>query len=153
MRMKPGWLGLRGYRLATEAEWEYGCRAGAVTSRYFGETEELLDRYAWYTKQSQDRNMQPTGNLRPNDFGLFDMLGNSVEYCHSAEQAYPSGASGVVPDLEDDKDLKDIPNDRLRVMLGGAFRDKAYLVRCAKRELATPLSGMYQGIRIAWTYR
>ena len=53
---------------------EYATRAGAVTSRYYGETEELLPKYAWHVKNSQERTW-PVGSFKPNDLGLFDVAG------------------------------------------------------------------------------
>src|SRR5262249_27481333 len=79
MRPKSGYLMRPGYRLRTEAEWEYACRAGALTARPFGETDELLGQYALYTKNSQDQGMQPPGQFKPNDWGLCDLLGNALE--------------------------------------------------------------------------
>ena len=69
-----------GYRLPTEAEWEYACRAGTITSRYYGLSIDLLGKYAWYQANSQDH-AWPCGSLLPNDLGLFDMLGNVYEWC------------------------------------------------------------------------
>jgi serine/threonine protein kinase/formylglycine-generating enzyme required for sulfatase activity len=69
-----------GYRLPTEAEWEYACRAGTVTSRYYGESEDLLPNYAWFDRNSRYQSC-PCAQLKPNDLGLFDMLGNVFEYC------------------------------------------------------------------------
>jgi formylglycine-generating enzyme required for sulfatase activity len=74
------WLSRRGYRLPTEAEWEYASRAGTVTSYYFGESRELLGRYAWYLDNSEERSW-PVGSLLPNALGLFDMHGNVFNWC------------------------------------------------------------------------
>ena len=72
----------KGYRLPTEAEWEYACRAGAITSRYYGDSIALLEKYEWYRANSPE-NARPVGSLLPNDLGLFDMLGNVFELCHN----------------------------------------------------------------------
>ena len=87
MKIKPDALRLGGYRLPTEAEWEYACRAGAGTSRYYGASVDLLGRYAWYNATSQDH-AWPCGSLLPNELGLFDMLGNTYEWCQDVAQIY-----------------------------------------------------------------
>src|SRR6516225_191938 len=74
-RLKANYLSRRGYRLPTEAEMEFATRAGASTARYYGETEELLPKYAWYLRNSQEQTW-PVGSLKPNDLGLFDVQGN-----------------------------------------------------------------------------
>src|SRR5262249_49387502 len=74
MKVKANALSLEGYRLPTEAEWEYACRAGSVTSWSLGEADDLLGKYAWYAANSAGRS-QPVGVLRPNDLGLFDLHG------------------------------------------------------------------------------
>ena len=79
MTIRSDILRRTGYRLPTDAEWEYACRAGAGTSRYYGATVDLLKRYAWYVDTSPDRAL-PRGLLLPNDLGLFDMLGNVHEW-------------------------------------------------------------------------
>ena len=80
---------------------EYATRAGAVTSRYYGETEELLPKYAWYNKNSKGKTW-PVGSLKPNDLGLFDVQGNVFTWCQESYKPYPSvEGDGSAEDKED----------------------------------------------------
>ncbi len=81
MRISAAAVDRYGYRLPTEAEWEYLCRTGTETSRPFGVAEDSLDGFAWTWLNSGDAT-HPTGALLPNEFGLFDVLGNLWEWCH-----------------------------------------------------------------------
>ncbi len=67
------------YRMPTEAEWEYACRAGGTTTYPFGADTTVLLQYAWYAGNSQQK-YQPVGRLQPNAWGIYDMLGNVVEW-------------------------------------------------------------------------
>src|SRR5262249_13183755 len=78
--MEKGYLKKAGYGRRREAEWEYACRTGAVTSRYYGTAEALLSEYAWHDKNSSNRTW-PVGQLKPNELGLFDGLGNVWQWC------------------------------------------------------------------------
>lgn len=81
MQLVPDYLNRAGYRLPTEAEWEYACRAGTGTRRYFGESNELLNQYVWYEANSNQKITIVPGTLKPNELGLFDSLGNLAEWC------------------------------------------------------------------------
>jgi len=146
--LKARYLSLSGYRLPTEAEMEYAIRAGSVTARYFGETEELLPKYAWYSKNSQDK-AWPVGSLKPNDFGLFDMQGNVFTWCQESYQAYP--ASGEASD--DQEDAPAIDSVVGRVLRGGSFTNLSKYVRSANRYWILPAYHYHNvGFRPARTF-
>src|SRR5262249_922492 len=89
MKIRAKHLERTGYRLPTEVEWEYACRAGTDTGFSFGEVEELLPKYAWFYDNSLRRS-HPVATLRPNDLGLFDMHGNTMEWCRDKYKAIPA---------------------------------------------------------------
>jgi formylglycine-generating enzyme required for sulfatase activity len=130
--MKPNYLDLKGYRLPTEAEWEYACRAGAVTSRCYGDSPDLLDNYGWYYQNSQAHTW-PVGLKKPNDLGLFDMHGNVQNWCQDLFHSFKPGAI-----YEDVSDPMIQIGPQARVLRGGSFMHVESDVRCADRSLRMP---------------
>jgi formylglycine-generating enzyme required for sulfatase activity/tRNA A-37 threonylcarbamoyl transferase component Bud32 len=130
LRLPANYLKRRGYRLPTEAEWEYACRAGARTSRYYGSSLELLPRYAWYQDNAREQPW-PVGQKRPNDLGLFDMHGNVMTWCQERLRIYPGGSQDRPS--RDEEDSRDIVDRFDRPLRGASFGTRAWGVRAAFR--------------------
>jgi len=147
MKMSSDYLQRTGYRLPTEAEMEYATRAGSLTCRYFGETDELLAKYAWYNNNSQEQTW-PVGSLKPNDLGLFDVQGNVWTWGQESKKGYPQGAEAA----EDKEDGLEIVATTSRVLRGGSFNSLASFVRSASRFNDVPtVRGDGLGFRLART--
>ncbi|MBI1915474.1 MAG: formylglycine-generating enzyme family protein [Planctomycetes bacterium] len=148
-KLKEKYLSRTGYRLPTEAEWEYACRAGAATSRYYGESAELLGKYSWYFQNAGERTW-PVGSKKPNDLGLFDLHGNVYSWCQERYKEYPQGAQ-----VEDDiEDILSIDTQEGRVLRGGSFLSPASFLRSANRYMLVPAYRyIYVGLCPARTFR
>ena len=147
MKIRPDALTRTGYRLPTEAEWEYACRSGTATSRYFGVNTELLDRYGWSQATSQDHDW-PCGGLMPNDLGLFDTLGNVFEWCQDQPLLYRPDWDGLIID---NLNLSD-PVNTVRVLRGGGFNLRPANMCSAGRGHSAPTSFIANfGFRLART--
>jgi formylglycine-generating enzyme required for sulfatase activity len=149
MGLAPDFLNRRGYRLPTEAEWEYACRAGTVTSRYFGHSEALMARYIWAGLASPDQT-RPVGLLKPNDLGFFDMLGNAFEWCQDDLWIPPyPGPDRSIADL---MPAAPVTDDQERILRGGTFVVPPYFIRSATRDRNKPASRFDgTGFRVART--
>jgi formylglycine-generating enzyme required for sulfatase activity len=135
MKPYPDQLRRRGYRLPTEAEWEYAARAGTESSRFFGSPPELLPRYAWYI-QNAGKHTLPVGQKRPNDFGLFDGLGNVWNWVQDRYRPYPRAETEEAA-ARDEEDPEVIDGSN-RVMRGGSFLYREADVRSAFRSNYAP---------------
>src|SRR5262249_11687868 len=148
MVLSADFLRRKGYRLPTEAEWEYACRAGAATARFYGHADALLGRYAWTAANSGYR-AAPVGQWLPNALGLFDVFGNAREFCHDRRRPYPD-SPGVVRD--DTPDPADEFEDEPRATRGGAFLYEPSTARSAHRDAGLPARRHpYQGFRVVRT--
>jgi len=151
MKLAPDYLKRTGYRLPTEAEWEYACRAGTITSRYYGESEELLDKYGFSMGNSSERTWA-VGTLKPNDWGLFDMHGNVYSWCQERERPYAGSKDG--PAIEDLEDVLLVSDKDPRELRGSSFGNRGLNLRSARRYRFVPTfraSGI--GFRVARTFK
>lgn len=116
------------YRLPTEAEWEYACRAGTTTAFSFGNETQNLDEYAWYASNSNDK-YQPVGTKKPNPWGLYDMHGNVAEWTldQYLPTAYGKRKNEVLNPFEEP--AKVYP----KVVRGGSWMDAPKRLRSAAR--------------------
>ena len=153
MKMRPNCLELQGYRLPTEAEWEFACRSGTLTSRFYGFGESLLDQYARYAGNSGEGGMVPVGTLRPNGFGLFEMYGNAIEWCQSPPLLVDLSVGELVGDT-DNMLSRTILDTTTRVARGGAFNSFGSGIRSASRVSFPPNTlSITSGFRVCRTYK
>jgi serine/threonine protein kinase/formylglycine-generating enzyme required for sulfatase activity len=127
-----------GFRLPTEAEWEYFGRAGTETRRPFGNSEEELNRHGWTYLNSRGV-LHPSAQLLPNEFGLFDTLGSLWEWCHdgpSQDDLYPAYPSGTKEQPAIDK-VEGVPLNKQdwRIVRGGLFDATPGVARSAHRDI------------------
>jgi formylglycine-generating enzyme required for sulfatase activity len=123
------------YRLPSEAEWEYACRAGSTTAFYFGDDPGQLDKYAWYKNNSDDK-FQKVKQKLPNAWGLYDMLGNVAEWTldHYDEKQYEKLADGAA------NPFAPIVKARYpKTLRGGGYSDEAAQLRSANRIKSDPV--------------
>ncbi len=118
----------RVYRLPTEAEWEYACRAGSQTAYSLGDDPKSLGDYAWSKENSNDQT-HAVGGKNPNAWGLYDMIGNVWEWCSDSYGEYPKGAG---------TDPAGPRKGSSRVIRGGSWSNKDAQCRSALRGRSGP---------------
>jgi formylglycine-generating enzyme required for sulfatase activity len=111
------------YRLPTEAEWEYACRAGTTTKYYFGNGANQLSEYACYS-QNADSTTHPVGQKKPNQFGLYDMHGNVWEWCEDGWSEFYQQ-----PRIQSLKET----TSSVKVLRGGSWGSNPWYCRSAYR--------------------
>ncbi len=161
--MPGNYLGRQGYRLPTEPEWEFAARAGTSTARFFGDSEDSLDEYAWFARRpprTRDDPVDPTdpqrtyrvGSLKPNPLGLYDIYGNVWEWTQDRVERFQ--AADVREDREDP--VLRVSDRDARTRRGGAFPYGAAFARSAARGTVNSLPTNRRdnvGFRIARTIR
>ncbi len=150
MTIVPRCLERTGYRLPTEEEWEYACRAGSITSRYYGQSPDLDNHYACSVQNSLGRRTSLVGSFKPNDLGLFDMLGNNLEWSQS-EFCDPSQpiehGSGTVPVMP-----QSVRDQQMRALRGATLVHPPETIRAAFVDAYPPAAGVYgTGLRLGRT--
>ena len=119
------------FRLPTEAEWEYACRAGSKSTYFFGNDISQLSQYAWYKKNSTGK-YQKVGTKKPNPWGLYDMIGNVAEW--TMDQYDPAYLKKIA---ENSIDPTSPPTSRYpRSIRGGSYVDEAIALSSGSRQFS-----------------
>jgi formylglycine-generating enzyme required for sulfatase activity len=128
------------YRLPSEAEWEYACRAGTTNLFSFGESEAGAEQYAW-TAENSPNGSQPVGEKRPNPWGFHDIHGNVWEWVRDWYGNYPDA---------DVTNPVGAPEGKFKVFRGGGWNNDIAFARSANRFGMEPARGIhFVGFRIA----
>ena len=135
MRLPPDYVHRIGYRLPTEAEWEFSVRAGISEAHFFGNGVALLDRYAWFKANSEGHGW-PVGMLKPNPLGFFDIYGNAWEWLQDRRINYPTDPGRITMDTEDTAALV-VTNQIARTRRGGSWSYDIETTRSAHRGAST----------------
>jgi formylglycine-generating enzyme required for sulfatase activity len=131
------------YRLPTEAEWEYACRAGSSSRYCFGDDPKGLRDYAW-TAENSDRKSHPVGQKRPNGWGIYDMHGNVWEWC---ADWYDTKYYGTALSPNDPPGAS---SGSMRVLRGGSWSHALSFARSANRDWSNPVNCSFGiGFRVA----
>jgi formylglycine-generating enzyme required for sulfatase activity len=132
------------YRLPTEAEWEYACRAGSFSKFYYGDDDSYLGLYAWYGGIERLQRPREVRLLKPNRWGLYDMLGNVWEWCQ--DWTHQAGDLPV-----DSIDPSGPSSGGFKVLRGGNWQnEQSDYLRCAARNFDDPRKrNSIYGFRIA----
>ncbi len=131
----------RRYRLPTEAEWEYACRAGATGIWTWGDDRKLLPEFAWYRQRGSELTTQPVGQKRANAWGLHDMHGNVWEWCSDWYAEDLRGSDG--------QDPRGPEEGQSKVIRGGAYQSIPAYTRSATRFHDPPEIGDHDvGLRV-----
>jgi formylglycine-generating enzyme required for sulfatase activity len=129
------------YRLPTEAEWEFACRAGTTNAYSFGDDPVRADPYAW-TLENSGSTTHPVGQKKPNAWGLYDMHGNVWEWCSDWFAKDPR--TGPLADPIGP------PQGKFKVFHGGGWNQTIEFARPANRFMMSPSNGIYfVGFRLA----
>jgi len=134
-----------GFRLPTEAEWEYACRAGTATRYCHGDNGAQLGEYAWYDNYPHEKaETHPVGTKKPNEWGLHDMHGNLWEWCQDWYGEYELPAGGAI------EDPVGPAGGECRVLRGGSYRSYEGRCRSARRTWYIPSTRQrHFGLRLA----
>jgi formylglycine-generating enzyme required for sulfatase activity len=127
------------YRLPSEAEWEYACRAGSTNLFSFGDDNNWADQFAW-TAENSEATTHPVGLKRPNAWGLYDMHGNVWEWCSDWFAPYPAAPL---------TDPVGAATSKYKVFKGGGWNQDAQYGRASSRFMMSPATGIhFVGFRV-----